>query len=149
MGILKNVERVFRKWIGHRKMIKNEVCPALYDLRLRIAHAVLKEADLKEIRSHSLSNLTLWRTMDRWTDLHEKWHDMIISFSDLQIVLVMTSANANADRLRSSPPYVGIIDRETRHRLLEKYESDRVNPTKATDPQRGHFIFVPASRNSR
>lgn len=52
-------------------MIKNEVCPALYDLRLSIAHAVLKEADLKEIRAHSLLNLKLWRTMDRWTDLHE------------------------------------------------------------------------------
>lgn len=74
---------------------------------------------------------------------------MIISFSDLQIVLVMTSSNANADRLRSSPPYVGIIDRETRHRLLEKYELARANPTKATDPQRRHFILVPSNRNSR
>lgn len=92
--------------------------PELDHLKLLSARAVLAAVDLSTIRAKSLANLDRWNSNGVWCSAHDEWRLLLSQGSDEAIIAVMTGLNENANRLRQSPPYVGLVTREKRRSLL-------------------------------
>lgn len=58
--------------------------------------------------------------------------------SDDHIIQIMTGEGDEPNRLRQSIPYPGIVDEETRLKLLAKYHIARAANEEAEDVERGH-----------
>lgn len=89
------------------------------------AIAVLEAADLSQIRAKSLKNLSRWNAAGVWVSAHDEWRRLMTTGSDAEIVYAMTSTDQESNRLRQSPPYVGLIDEPTRKSLWEQIVSPR------------------------
>lgn len=92
----------------------------LDQLKLLTAIAVLEQTDMPTIRAHSLSNLDRWNAKGVWVSAHDEWRALMTSGTDKEVVAAMTGLDQNSNRLRQSPPYVGLIKQETRRALLKK-----------------------------
>lgn len=92
----------------------------LDDFKLLIAKAVLRESSLSIIRVRSLSNLDRWNAKGTWCSAHDEWRRVMGSGTDEEIIALMTGTDQNANRLRQSAPYVGIINPETRRACLQE-----------------------------
>lgn len=93
----------------------------LDELKLWISEATLSLADLQTIRVKSLSNLRRWKAQGTWGPVYDEWWNLMTHASDASIVQIMTGEGDEPNRLRQSIPYTGIVDEETRHKLLERY----------------------------
>ena len=92
--------------------------PKLDQLKLLSARAVLEAVDLPTIRAKSLANLDRWNANGVWCSAHDEWRLLMSQGSDEAIIAVMTGLNEKSNRLRQSPPYVGLVTREKRRSLL-------------------------------
>jgi ethanolamine utilization protein EutP (predicted NTPase) len=86
-------------------------------LKLLNACAILKTVDLAVIRARSISNLNRWNANGVWVAAHDEWRALMVSGTDQEIVDVMAGTDDNSNRLRQSPPYTGLLSKETRDRL--------------------------------
>jgi hypothetical protein len=90
----------------------------LDNLKFQLSLATLERASLPRIRQKSLANLARWRAAGTWGLVYDEWHELISCGSDAEIVGIMTGLDENSNRLRQSPPYVGIVDEDTREKLV-------------------------------
>ncbi|QYG02517.1 hypothetical protein [Massilia sp. NP310] len=79
---------------------------------------ILAKFELATIRARSLSNLDRWNSNGVWCSAHDEWRTLMQSGSDEEIILAMTDPGENANRLRQSPPYVGLLSQERRNELI-------------------------------
>jgi hypothetical protein len=86
--------------------------------KLLTAMAVLEVVPLEQIRSSSLANLDRWNAKGVWCSAHDEWRALMTSGTDEEVIASMTGLDDRANRLRQSPPYVGLLGREERVRLL-------------------------------
>ena len=93
------------------------------EFKLRAAVAVLERADIATIRSVGLANLDRWASMGVWVSAHDEWRALLTTGTDDAIRHAMSSRDQNANRLRQSPPYPGLLDEVTRQRILLEVES--------------------------
>lgn len=98
---------------------------ALNNMKLRLARAVLDATDMSTLRAKSLSALERWRQSGAWCTAYDEWRELMTNGSDAEIVTVMTSESEKATRLRQSPPYVGILDRETVLRIKSETSTEK------------------------
>ena len=86
----------------------------------RLAAAVVSLFTPNLIRAHSLNNLRRWRQSGVWVSAYEEWQQIMENPDDGELFAVMLGRDEHANRLRQSPPYVGLLPREEVSKLNEE-----------------------------
>lgn len=86
----------------------------------KLAAAVAARFPANAIRAHSLANLHRWRKAGAWVSAYDEWAQILRGGDDGALFAVMLGADERANRLRQSPPYVGLLPREEVARLNEE-----------------------------
>jgi len=93
---------------------------ALDRLKRRIAAAVVSACTANQIRAHGLANLYRWKQAGVWLSAYEEWQAILESASDGELFAAMLGRDERSNRLRQSPPYVGLLPRAEVERLNEE-----------------------------
>ena len=93
---------------------------ALDELKRRLAAAVTARCSAHEIRAQSLANLHRWKQDGAWVSAYDEWKSIIDSGDDGELFAAMLGRDERANRLRRSPPYVGLLPRELVEELNEE-----------------------------
>jgi hypothetical protein len=91
--------------------------------KLASAKRVVQTCTAKEIRQKSLENIARWNRNGVWVSAHDEWRVLMEQGTDQDIIAVMTGTDERSNRLRQSPPYVGLVEPvsldEVRRRLRD------------------------------
>lgn len=93
---------------------------ALEEHKRRLAVAVAAQFPANAIRAHSLANLHRWRKAGAWVSAYDEWTDILRSGDDGALFAAMLGRDEHSNRLRQSPPYVGLLPREEVAKLNEE-----------------------------
>ncbi len=93
---------------------------ALDEHKRRLAAAVTARFTAQEIRARSLANLHCWKVGGAWIPAYDEWLQILESGSDGALFATMLGRDERSNRLRQSPPYVGLLPRELVRRLNEE-----------------------------
>jgi antitoxin component of MazEF toxin-antitoxin module len=93
---------------------------ALDELKRRLAAAVTARFTAAQIRAHSLANLHRWRQSGAWVSAYDEWMQILQHRDDGELFAAMLGHDERSNRLRQSPPYVGLLPREEVRRLNEE-----------------------------
>jgi antitoxin component of MazEF toxin-antitoxin module len=93
---------------------------ALDELKRRIAAAVTARCTANEIRAQSLANLQRWKASGAWVSAYEEWRQLLETGDDGLLFATMLGRDERSNRLRQSPPYVGLLPRDEVKRLNEE-----------------------------
>jgi antitoxin component of MazEF toxin-antitoxin module len=93
---------------------------ALDEHKRRLATEVASRFTPHLIRAHSLGNLHRWKKNGVWGPAYVEWEKILKSANDGALFAVMLGRDENSNRLRQSPPYVGLLPREVVRRLNEE-----------------------------
>jgi antitoxin component of MazEF toxin-antitoxin module len=86
----------------------------------RLAAAVVSRFTAKHIRAQSLANLYRWKTNGVWNSAYEEWKQLLEQAEDGELFAVLLGRDERSNRLRQSPPYVGMLPRQDVRRLNEE-----------------------------
>ncbi len=86
----------------------------------RVAAAVAAGFTTNHIRAHSLGNLHRWKAGGVWVSAFDEWRDLMERADDGELFAVLLGRDERSNRLRQSPPYVGLLPREQVERLNEE-----------------------------
>jgi antitoxin component of MazEF toxin-antitoxin module len=92
----------------------------LDELKRRLAVAVTARCSAHEIRARSLANLHRWKRNGAWVSAYDEWQRILESGDDGALFATMLGRDERANRLRQSPPYVGLLPRDQVQRLNEE-----------------------------
>lgn len=92
----------------------------LDELKRELALAVVRRFTPREIRAQSLANLHRWKRQGVWVSAYDEWWELIERGDDGELYAAMLGRDEWANRLRQSPPYVGLLPREEVRKLNEK-----------------------------
>ena len=81
-------------------------------LKRRLGVEILARFRPEAIRRHSLANLERWRSNGHWPPVYEEWHGLLVSGDDIALMRALSAPDEQSNRLRQSPPYVGLLPRE-------------------------------------
>lgn len=98
--------------LGVRSKGRQNAQSRLDALKLQFAQTVLRSVDMDALRRRSLANLKRWRESESWCTAFAEWEELMASGSDAEVVAAMTGSDENANRLRQSAPYVGLLARK-------------------------------------
>ncbi len=93
---------------------------ALDELKRKIAAEVASRFTPNLIRAHSLGNLHRWQQNGVWGPVYREWQTLIEEADDGELFAAMLGRDEHSNRLRQSPPYVGLLPREVVRRLNEE-----------------------------
>jgi antitoxin component of MazEF toxin-antitoxin module len=93
---------------------------ALDELKRRLAAAVAARCSAREIRAHGLANLHRWQKSGAWVSAYDEWRRLLEQGDDGELFATMLGRDERSNRLRQSPPYVGLLPREEVRRLNEE-----------------------------
>jgi antitoxin component of MazEF toxin-antitoxin module len=93
---------------------------ALDELKRALALAVVRRFTPQEIRAQSLANLHRWKSQGTWVSAYDEWQALIERKDDGELFAAMLGRDEYANRLRQSPPYVGLLPREEVRKLNEE-----------------------------
>lgn len=85
-----------------------------------LALAVVRRFTPREIRAQSLANLHRWKKQDAWVSAYDEWREIIEGGDAGELFAAMLGHDERANRLRQSPPYVGLLPRDEVRKLNEK-----------------------------
>jgi hypothetical protein len=88
----------------------------LDEKKLARARELVRRIDLATIRKKSLANLDRWEAQGVWCSADDEWRVLMREGTDAEVVTAMTAEDEQSNRLRQSPPYVGLLSGR------EKYE---------------------------
>jgi antitoxin component of MazEF toxin-antitoxin module len=92
----------------------------LDELKRKLAFEVVSRCAPNLIRAQSLANLSRWKKSGTWGSAYAEWQEIVESGSDGDLFAVMLGRDDNSNRLRQSPPYVGLLPPEVVKRLNEE-----------------------------
>lgn len=92
----------------------------LDELKRKLAAEVASRFTPKLIRAHSWGNLYRWKKLGSWVSAYAEWEEILRSTDDGQLFSVMLGRDERSNRLRQSPPYVGMLPREVVRKLNEE-----------------------------
>lgn len=92
----------------------------LDELKRVLALAVVRRFNPREIRAQSLANLHRWKQQGMWVSAYDEWRELIEGGDDAELFAAMLGRDERANRLRQSPPYVGLLPREEVRKLNEE-----------------------------
>lgn len=87
-----------------------------------LACEIVAKFSLDEIRRQSLQNLARWKENGVDSLVYGEWQE-ILAGDDVMLLRAMLSSDDTSRRLRQSPPYVGVLDKEHVEALREKSSS--------------------------
>lgn len=93
---------------------------ALDELKRSLALAVVRRFTPQEIRAQSLANLHRWKRQGTWVSAYDEWQELIERQDDGELFAAMLGRGEHSNRLRQSPPYVGLLPREEVKKLNEE-----------------------------
>ena len=73
-----------------------------------------------QIRAHSLANLHRWKQNGAWVSAYGEWQQILERGGDGELFAALLGRDERSNRLRQSPPYVGMLPREDVRRLNEE-----------------------------
>jgi antitoxin component of MazEF toxin-antitoxin module len=89
----------------------------------RLAAAVVSGFSANHIRGQSMANLHRWKASDVWGPAYEEWQRLLETAADGELYAVMLGRDERSNRLRQSPPYVGMLPRAQVEKLNEEAAS--------------------------
>jgi len=92
----------------------------LDDLKKAISAEVISRFRPEEIRSRSLANLKRWKAAGVWCSAYDEWLEIVSSDDDARLYAAMLGKTDEANRLRQSMPYVGMVSKDVLETLREK-----------------------------
>jgi len=92
----------------------------LDEFKRNIALEVVRTASADEIRRRSLENLARWKRSGAWCSAYDDWSRIIDSDDDGKLYAAMIGRDDEANRLRQSPPYMGILPNSVLEKLREE-----------------------------
>ena len=92
----------------------------LDELKRTLAAAVTARCSAHAIRAQSLANLQRWKQSGAWVSAYDEWQQILTSGDDGELFAAMLGRDERANRLRQSPPYVGLLPRDEVARLNEE-----------------------------
>jgi hypothetical protein len=92
----------------------------LDEIKRLTGERLLERHSIDEIRAKSLHNLARWRAQGVWPPAYEEWQRLLEEASDAMLRYILISRDPEANRLRQSMPYVGLLPREELRSLNEK-----------------------------
>ena len=92
----------------------------LDELKRLLALAVVRQFTPREIRAQSLANLHRWKKQESWVSAYDEWEAILVEGSDGELFAAMLGRDEDSNRLRQSPPYVGLLSRDEVRRLNEE-----------------------------
>src|SRR6185503_2904979 len=93
---------------------------ALDELKRAIALAVVTRCTANQIRAQSLANLHRWKASGFWVSAYDEWRTLLETADDGELFATMLGRDERSNRLRQSPPYVGLLPRDEVRRLNEE-----------------------------
>ncbi|HKZ73807.1 MAG TPA: hypothetical protein VJ011_07075 [Steroidobacteraceae bacterium] len=93
---------------------------SLDELKLRIAHAVVRDFTPRQIRAQILANLDRWKRQGTWVSAYDEWRKLATHGDDGALFAAMLGRDESAARLRQSMPFVGLLSQEQVRCLHEK-----------------------------
>lgn len=93
---------------------------ALDRLKRAIALEVVRRFDAPQIRAQILANLHRWRSKGTWVAAFDEWKRIAESGDDGALFAAMLGSDDNANRLRQSMPYTGLLPQDVIRRLNEE-----------------------------
>lgn len=93
---------------------------ALDDLKHKLALLVIERCSAQRIRAQSLANLHRWKSRGSWVSAYDEWQAILERGDDGELFAAMLGRDERSNRLRQSPPYVGLLPREEVSRLNEE-----------------------------
>ena len=88
-------------------------------LKRAIAVEVLSRFTPAEIRRRGLDNLARWKAAGTWPRVYQEWEALLRSDDDAALIRAMASEDEESNRLRQSPPYVGMLPKDVLGKLRE------------------------------
>jgi antitoxin component of MazEF toxin-antitoxin module len=92
----------------------------LDELKRKLACEVVSRCTPNLIRAQSLATLSRWKKSGTWASAYTEWQQILETASDGELFAVMLGRDDNSNRLRQSPPYLGLLPREIVERLNEE-----------------------------
>ena len=92
----------------------------LDELKRDLALAIVRRFTPREIRAQSLANLHRWKRQGAWVSAYDEWQAILTTGDDGVLFATLLGRDERSDRLRQSPPYVGLLPREEVKRLNEE-----------------------------
>jgi antitoxin component of MazEF toxin-antitoxin module len=92
----------------------------LDELKRRLAAAITARCTANEIRAQSLANLQRWQASGSWVSAYDEWRQILETGDDGSLFAAMLGRDERSNRLRQSPPYVGLLPRDEVKRLNEE-----------------------------
>jgi len=89
-------------------------------LKRAISVEVISRFRPEEIRSKSRENLERWREAGVWCSAYDEWLEIVSSGDDADLYAAMLGRTDQANRLRQSMPYVGMLSKDVLEKLREK-----------------------------
>jgi antitoxin component of MazEF toxin-antitoxin module len=106
---------------GIRPYLKSQSSHEVLDeLKRTLASEVVSRFSPNLIRAKSLANLSRWRKNGVWGPTYAEWQEILMSASDGDLFAALLGRDENSNRLRQSPPYVGLLPRDVVKRLNEE-----------------------------
>ena len=92
----------------------------LDEVKRKLAFEVVSRFTPNLIRAQGLANLNRWKKDGVWGPIYAEWQEILDDRSDGDLFAAMLGRDENSNRLRQSPPYVGLLPREVVSRLNEE-----------------------------
>ncbi|HJQ55754.1 MAG TPA: AbrB/MazE/SpoVT family DNA-binding domain-containing protein [Vineibacter sp.] len=93
---------------------------ALDELKRAIACAVVRRFTPREIRAQILANLHRWKGQGAWVSAYDDWLRIAQRGDDGALFAAMLGHDDEANRLRQSMPFVGMLSADEVRRLHEE-----------------------------
>ena len=105
---------------GIRPMATASAHRALDELKLSLALEVVRRFSPAQIRAQILANLHRWKASGSWVSAYDEWLKIAKSRDDGALFAAMLGRSDEAQRLRQSMPFVGLLPKDEVRRLNEE-----------------------------
>jgi hypothetical protein len=89
-------------------------------LKRLLAPAVVRQFTPREIRAQSMANLHRWKKQGSWVSAYGEWEAILDGGSDGELLAALLGRDEDSNRLRQSPPHVGLLARDEVRRLNDE-----------------------------
>ena len=105
---------------GIRPRVRRNAQDRLDEFKRALALEVVRRNSSAEIRRRSLENLERWKESGAWCSAYDDWRRILENDDDGKLFAAMIGQDQEANRLRQSPPYMGILPDAVLERLREE-----------------------------
>lgn len=88
-------------------------------VKLRLAEEIVSLFPIEKIRERGLANLARWESNGVWVSAYDEWRELLTKGSDDEVRSIMLGHDDDANRLRQSPPYTGLLPQDIVRKIYE------------------------------